>query len=457
MHVDIGNPAATSAPMDLPRFCTECVPDFAPLGGSRPDWAVLACAAMSVYEGGLPEGVIIPPDVLDTGLAALCAPVVITDLGTLQDRERHLHYTAVPLRQQVLCVAMSMIALYEAPATPPVPGIANFRALSAQYLNILTLCQNMMNNLSAALSCRWLTHPSGFRSADEHCQCVAVPIRLRTLDAEVHERLCEVSADTCGLSVTVQLDESVTELPGELLQFKYVDLRQTAIRRVNTPVGSTIFRRRVRAVELPATLTEIGDHILREAQVRQLDLRHTSLQRIGNYCFFNCESLTSLELPECLTAVGDRFLSNCPKLERIDLRHTAIAEIGSGFVIGCAFMQIVGTDVPVTNALKSVQLPDCVTKVKDCFAASCPQLEMIDLRNTALRRIGRCFALNCNSLTHVYLPDTVSEVGFKFLWMLDPKTHTRIAHDPPISVVCDSLTVKAAEAAVVATDFADVQ
>ena len=75
--------------IDLRRFCTECVPDFAPLGGSRPDVAVVGCAAMSAYEGGLPRGVILPPDVLDTALAALCAPLVISSVSDLQGREAH--------------------------------------------------------------------------------------------------------------------------------------------------------------------------------------------------------------------------------------------------------------------------------------------------------------------------------------------------------------------------------
>ena len=62
----------------LENFCVHSVPDFNPLGGSRPDAAVLGCAAVSLYTEGLGGNVIVAPDVLDTALAFLCAPITVT-------------------------------------------------------------------------------------------------------------------------------------------------------------------------------------------------------------------------------------------------------------------------------------------------------------------------------------------------------------------------------------------
>ena len=72
----------------LQRFCKETVPEFTPLGGSRPDAAVVASAAVSLYTAVelLPWDVILPPDVLDTALAALCAPLVIAHSSDLLDQ-----------------------------------------------------------------------------------------------------------------------------------------------------------------------------------------------------------------------------------------------------------------------------------------------------------------------------------------------------------------------------------
>ena len=79
---------ASAATVDLQQFCIATVPDFTPLGGSRPDAAVVACTAVSLFTDGLiPRDVILPPDVLDTGLAFLCAPLIVTHPRDLLGQE----------------------------------------------------------------------------------------------------------------------------------------------------------------------------------------------------------------------------------------------------------------------------------------------------------------------------------------------------------------------------------
>ena len=58
--------------VNLHHFCRVNVPDFTPLGGSRPDAAVVACVAVWKEED-VKEDVILPPDVLDTSLGC-CVP-----------------------------------------------------------------------------------------------------------------------------------------------------------------------------------------------------------------------------------------------------------------------------------------------------------------------------------------------------------------------------------------------
>ena len=88
----------TSQPSQLQLFCTRCVPDFAPLGGGRPDTAVVACVAVSLYVEGLPADVIMAPDVLDTALAVLCAPLVVTEATDLEALFRQCPAVSVRLR-----------------------------------------------------------------------------------------------------------------------------------------------------------------------------------------------------------------------------------------------------------------------------------------------------------------------------------------------------------------------
>ena len=423
MTYDMSN-TMMSTSIDLPRFCTETAPDFAPLGGSRPDLAVLACAAMRVYEGGMPEDVILPPDVLDTALGTLCAPVVITDRSDARDLEAHLHYSPIPLQQQPFCVAMSLVDLYK-----------SSEVSHQSSLGFIVNIHTMAHEINAALDPS-VTHPSGYRTTRIDCQCSAVPIRLRTVDREMHERLCMVSANSCGVSIAVQVDDSVAVLPGDF--FRFPSFTSMVLRQSSVESRFTDFRfgAYITSVKLPTSLTEIGEYFLCCAKLQELHLRHTLVQRVGSHFVLSCSYLTSVELPDCLTEIGPYSFVGCCKLKCINLRNTAMQKVDEFFAGGCAM-------------LTSVELPDSVTEIGLGFLRQCRKLQCIDLRNTALQRIDDMFAFDCCALTKVYLPDTVTEVGENFLCCSDTNDDTAVyvPHGGRIDVVSGSPAVKAAEAA----------
>ena len=207
----------------LQHFCTHAVPDFTPLGGSRPDSAVVACAAVSVFTGGLPKDVILPWDVLDTALAALCSPLIVRNVSDLRAQE------------------------------------ALFR-------------------------------------------CPAVTVRLRTTDADALECLKEMSCSSGRwLSVTVELDKSVTALP--------IDLEEEW-----KPTESYEWGNRQR---VSCFLSDCKT-------LKTVDLRNTGLQRIGENFAHACPHLTTVALPDTLTEVRDNFVVRCESLNRLDLRHTGL-------------------------------------------------------------------------------------------------------------------------------------
>ena len=412
--------SSTATCINMRRFCTECVPDFAPLGGSRPDGAVVGCAAMSVYEGALSRGVIMPPDVLDTALAALCAPLVVSSVSDLRGREVHFHaQSPIPLRMRSECVAMALVSMI-----PPCD------AQRYEYFGFDEIIDSLFA-LIPSLCGRFFTHASGLRGVSGRCRCVPVPLRLRTIDDDALKQLSPMIADLCGLSVSLQLDESVTTLPGKLFSewdnVSSIDLRQTSIQKIGDEFLRKVFPHyvtmhpKLTPVELPACLTEVEDYFLKGnqsltsvelpvgltkvgrgfllecRQLARLDLRNHTLQRIDDVFAAFCLNLAELYLPDTVTEVGDDFLCNSHKIERIDLRHTALEKIGARFALG--------------SHLLALYLPDTVTEVGDSFLGHCKKIEQIDLRNTALQSIDRLFASECSSIVSVYLPDSVTEVG----------------------------------------------
>ena len=239
-----------STNININRFCAMKVPDFTPLGGSRPDAAVVACVAVwEQEEEEAKEDVILPPDVLDTTLGMLCAPPIIQHVNDLRGREAHF-------------------------------------------------------------------------------MCHTATIRLCTTDYKVEEALKRMTnhMPRGGLSVTMVLGEAITDLT---IRFMCGD---------NFGVQDW--------------------HVL-----GRMNLRRTSLRRIGFHFLSDCRSVTSVTLPPSLTAVREGFLMGCHNLHSVDMGHTALHTVGKSFAMSC-------------YSLTTVVLPDTVTEVGKDFLKGCGRVEV---------------------------------------------------------------------------------
>ena len=228
----------------LRRFCTETVPDFAPLGGSRPDAAVLACVAVwEEEEKGAEADVILPPDVLDTALAMICAPLIVKHVGDLRGREAH-----------------------------------------------------------------FMSHTAS--------------VILQSIDEEVMGELKRMTVKMLwgGLSVAVELQSSITEIcqDGFMLEWdalSQLDLRRTSLQRI----GDRFLNRcqYLTAVALPLSLTEVRFGFLAGCSLRYVDMRQTALHTVREFFAVRCLRLTTVYLPDTVTEVGRGFLSGCGHVEVI--------------------------------------------------------------------------------------------------------------------------------------------
>ena len=92
-------------------------------------------------------------------------------------------------------------------------------------------------------------------------------------------------------------------------------------------------------------------------------------QTLGNYAFFECESLREITLNEGLTSIGVRAFYGC-------------------------------------TSLWSIKFPNTVTTVRELAFANCDALSTIDF-GQGLTTIGINAFYNCDSLTQIVLPDTL--------------------------------------------------
>ena len=117
--------------------------------------------------------------------------------------------------------------------------------------------------------------------------------------------------------------------------------------------------------------------------------------RIGDYAFYDCTALTSVEIPEGVTQIGESAFSCCQSLESVTIPGS-VTEIGEGAFESCDSMLV----LELTSGLKRV----------GAFAFSeCFSLRALDLPDT-VERIDRS-AFTGTALQELVVPSNVQEIG----------------------------------------------
>ena len=245
---------------NLPHFCKVRVPDFTPLGGSRPDAAVVGCAVMSLYSGGLAEGVIVAPDVLDTALAMLCAPMMISHRDDISNQKAAFECHAVSLR-------------------------------------LSTTDDVVMQRLRSM-------------NEDGSCKLMVVVRLINSTDAVPEAFMSKFNCVT-----RIDLKGTVISKIGNSFAAECPRLTAVAFPTTLTEVGNGFLRgyNELQILKLPDTVTAIGDSFLEGCtkhlgcnQLQAIDLNNTALQRVGRSFASRCRKLTTVALPDTLTVAGDK-------------------------------------------------------------------------------------------------------------------------------------------------------
>ena len=270
----------------LQRFCKSKVPDFSPLGGNRPEAAVAACAAISLYTSGLLDDVIVAPDVLDTALAALCAPYIVTNTGDLQGREVLFRCPAVAVRLR----------------TTDSHTLERLHKISAG-TNRLTVVVQLDDSVTVL--------PDDFMTM---WRSVA-QIDLRRTQVE---RIGAQFLFGCPNLTSVELPQSLTEVGPLFLngcsKLRYLDFRRTSVKRI---AARCLYRcANLTTVDMPESLSELGYLFLAECEKLQfVDLQRTALHVLGAQFAADCPRLATVMLPDTITEIGDDFLSGCDSVD----------------------------------------------------------------------------------------------------------------------------------------------
>ena len=169
---------------------------------------------------------------------------------------------------------------------------------------------------------------------------------------------------------------------------------------------------------IPESVTEIASSAFYwSSKLQTVDI--LGAKTIGDSAFFKCEELTSVNLPECLTAIGNKAFSNCKKLEEITIPES-VTTLGENAFAQCQSLAYANIPSGITSiprglfnccyALTTIEIPGGVTEIGDFAFNHCHELISVRIPDKVTKLGRRAFG-GSRRLASIILGSSVTEIG----------------------------------------------
>lgn len=182
----------------------------------------------------------------------------------------------------------------------------------------------------------------------------------------------------------------------------------------------------ITSLDLPEGITHIGDRaFLNRFFLKQISLP-SSLLYIGDSVFYKCESLKSIVLPKRLFFIGKNPFVGCYNLTNVQSKSTLFEVINGSLCDSNSLISFIGSNdvcaLPSristirdyafydNDIIKSIYLPDGITHIGNRSFSWCSKIHNIDLPNN-LESIGEKAFSFCENLQTIIIPQNVRIIG----------------------------------------------
>ena len=168
------------------------------------------------------------------------------------------------------------------------------------------------------------------------------------------------------------------------------------------------YTEQITSLELPEGLTAIGYRAFAYTAIRSVCVPD-SVTSIGDNAFYICSELTSITIPDSVTSIGDNAFADCPNLNEVhitDLNAWCRIAFGSPEANPMCYadnLYINGTEA--TN----IVLDESVTAIPDYAFWNCANLTSITIPDS-VTSIGCGAFVGCAGLTSITIPDSVTSI-----------------------------------------------
>ena len=265
------------------------------------------------------------------------------------------------------------------------------------------------------------------------------------------EVICDGAFSCCDSLQSVTIPNSVTKI-GDRAFSACISLQSVTIPNSVTKIGDGAFSAcfSLQSVTIPNSVTKIGDGAFSACNICFFICKSTYFQNddvclfnkdktaivsrikdcvnyiipnsvtsIGDYAFYNCESLQSITIPNSVTKIGDYAFGRCKSLQSVTIPNS-VTNIGDGAFGWCKSLQSITIPNSVTKigdyafgrckSLQSVTIPNSVTNIGDGAFSACESLQSITIPNS-VTSIGSGAFSGCTSLQSITIPNSVTSIG----------------------------------------------